>query len=277
MVAILLLSCAKSNEASIDQEGDSPERATNKVVLSTEINWEALNPARGDKSPKAGTLWGDQKGEVATGFLAKFVDGFSSPPHIHNVTYRAMVIKGLIHNDDPHADTMWMRPGSFWTQPAGEPHITAAKGQENIAYVEIDSGPYLVKPIDEKFDDGEKPINIERDNLVWLDASETKLIRSSRSESGPEIAFLWESKDLKGYLVKLPSEFNGEIVSTGQTFHGILIEGVLTYRLPQTQELKELDPGSYMSSKGSSRHPITSVKGTECIIYIRTDGSLIIK
>lgn len=33
--------------------------------------------------------------------------------------------------------------GSFWTQPSGEVHITAAKGEENIAYVEIDSGPDL--------------------------------------------------------------------------------------------------------------------------------------
>ena len=60
------------------------------------------------------------------------MDGFSSPPHIHNVTYRAMVIKGLVHNDDPEAENMWMPPGSFWTQPAGEAHITSAKGEENI-------------------------------------------------------------------------------------------------------------------------------------------------
>ena len=60
-----------------------------EVVLTSEIEWEQLNPARGDKSPQAGTLWGDRKGTVPTGFLAKFVDGFSSPPHIHNATYRA--------------------------------------------------------------------------------------------------------------------------------------------------------------------------------------------
>ena len=58
------------------QENNSVEieNPTNKVILSSEIVWEKLNPARGDQSPQAGTIWGDRKGKVATGFLAKFVD-----------------------------------------------------------------------------------------------------------------------------------------------------------------------------------------------------------
>ena len=113
-----------------------------KIVSIKDVNWEKLNPARGDKSPQAGTLWGDRKGDkVPTGSLAKFVDGFSSPPHIHNVSYRAIVISGLIHNDDPKAANMWMPSGSYWTQPAGESHITSAKGITNMALVEIDSAP----------------------------------------------------------------------------------------------------------------------------------------
>ena len=90
------------------------------VVLASGVKWEQLNPARGDKSPKAATLWGDRKGPVPTGFLVQFVDGFSSPPHIHNVSYRGVVISGLIHNDDPDAEEMWMPAGSFWTQPKGD-------------------------------------------------------------------------------------------------------------------------------------------------------------
>jgi hypothetical protein len=86
---------------------------TSKVVLTSEVNWEQLNPARGDKSPKAGTLWGDRNGPGPTGFLLKPADGFKSPPHIHNVSYRGVVISGLVHNDDPNADDMWMPTGSF--------------------------------------------------------------------------------------------------------------------------------------------------------------------
>ncbi|WP_081485539.1 DUF4437 domain-containing protein [Bernardetia litoralis] len=174
ILSILLVSCNNSKKEKIAEttvktpSSKSIENPTNKVVLSSEIVFEKLNPARGDQSPQAGTIWGDRNGTEATGFLAKFADGFSSPPHIHNITYRAVVIKGLIHNDDPNAEKMWMPMGSFWTQPTGEAHITAAKGKENIALVEIDNGPYLVKPTDEAVDNGERPINIDASNIIWL-------------------------------------------------------------------------------------------------------------
>ncbi len=57
-----------------------------EVVLASEVEWEQLNPARGDASPQAGTLWGDRKGSGPTSFLLKPVDGFESPPHIHTVS-----------------------------------------------------------------------------------------------------------------------------------------------------------------------------------------------
>jgi len=124
--ACIMVACDNTQVTS-DKSTQESTTSTNKVVSASEIKWEQLNPARGDKSPQAGTIWGDRKGTVPTGFLVKFVDGFSSPPHIHNVTYRGVVISGLIHNDDQNAEKMWMPKGSFWTQPEGESHITAAK------------------------------------------------------------------------------------------------------------------------------------------------------
>lgn len=69
------------------------------------------------------------------GISVRFNPGFSSPPHIHNITYRGIVIEGLLHNDDPTAESMWLPAGSFWTQPAGEDHITAANAQSNMIYL----------------------------------------------------------------------------------------------------------------------------------------------
>ena len=166
LIITTAFACTNETEKSKSDNSEKIENPTNRVRLSSEIEWEQLNPARGDKSPQAGTVWGNRKTSVSTGFLAKFVDGFSSPAHIHNVTYRAVVIKGLVHNDDPRAGYMWMPTGSFWTQPKGEPHITSALGDENIAYVEIDNGPYLVKPINEAFETEERPVNVDANNVI---------------------------------------------------------------------------------------------------------------
>ena len=236
-----------------------------KIILASEVNWEALNPARGDKSPKAGTLWGDRKGAVPSGFLAKFKDGFSSPPHIHNTTYRAVVISGLIHNDDPAAAPMWMPVGSFWTQPKGEVHITAAKGSSNIALVEIDKGPYLVKPIQEAFDSGERPINVHASNLVWLD-----LPSVSESHDNPKIAYLWGQQvknEPNGTFIKLPAGFKGNIHSKGTTFHAVLITGQLKHHKAGNNILNS---GSYFGSRRDAVHKVTS--NIETVIYVRANG-----
>ena len=268
---------AQQNPPKKDLKSESREalpEPTNRVMLSSEIKWEKLNPARGDKSPQAGTIWGDRKGEVATGFLAKFVDGFSSPPHIHNVTYRAVVISGLVHNDDAAAEPMWMPPGSFWTQPAGEAHITSAKGEETIALVEIDQGPYLVKPTDEAFDNGERPVNVDASNVVWLDSKKTNWINSN---TNAEISYLWESKEqlgLKGLFIKLPGEFSGTIENDGKELHAVVVKGELNYTLPQTQKAHVLDPGSYFTATDRAQHDVSNASDEEVILYVRTKGSI---
>jgi hypothetical protein len=258
-------------------EGEQTTSPTNRVKLSSEIKWEQLNPARGDQSPKAGTIWGDRKGTEATGFLAKFVDGFSSPPHIHNVTYRALVIKGLIHNEDPSAAHMWMPPGSFWTQPAGEPHITSAKGEENIVYVEIDGGPYLVWPVKQAVDNGERPINVDVNNLVWLDAEKTNLITPNGSSTSPAMAFLWQDKQTSGHLVKLPAGFDGRILIDQGVLRAVVIIGNPVYHMTNREEGISLETGSYFTSQEASTHILENSTGSDVLIYIRAEGQIRIK
>ncbi|MDG2280299.1 MAG: DUF4437 domain-containing protein [Flavicella sp.] len=262
----LLFSCETATK-----KNNKTLRPTNKVILSSNIIWEKLNPARGDQSPQAGTIWGDRKGTEATGFLAKFVDGFSSPPHIHNVTYRAVVIKGLIHNDDPEANNMWMPTGSFWTQPFGEAHITSAKGKENIALVEIDKGPYLVKPISEAFDNGERPINIDASNIVWLSKQRTNWIGN---KSNAKISFLWEDGNNIGLFIKVPHESHGVLNSDGSVFHAVVVQGVLQYEMPNNTSIYSLDAGSYFGATNNTIHTIYNNANQDVILYIRTNGEI---
>ncbi len=262
----LALVCTVTTVCSITQVAAEP---TSEVVLASEVKWEQLNPARGDKSPKAGTLWGHRTGNVPTGFLVQFADGFSSPPHIHNVTYRAVVISGGIHNDDPEAAYMWMPAGSFWTQPRGEVHITAARGIANVALVEIDRGPYLVLPAEEAFDSGERPINADASNIVWVD-----LPGMSASANGTKIAYLWgnlQDGHSNGVFIKLPAGFEGKIHSHSLTFRAVVIQGQLQYL---EADVKIMKPGSYFGSMGESVHQIASKAGEESIIYVRTNGKI---
>lgn len=242
--------------------------AQTEVVLTSEVTFDKLNPARGDQSPQAGTLWGDRNGTAATGFLFRPVDGFESPPHIHNVTYRGVVISGLVHNDDPTATEMWMPSGSFWTQPAGEPHITSAVGTDTMAYIEIDEGPYLVMPTTEAFDHGERPVNLDATNLVWLDARTTHWIDLTDGP-GPQVAFLWgnpQDDAPDGALLKLPAGFTGELRSNATQLRAVVIQGTPTLG-DQT-----LETGSYFGSQGPTTHVLSVPTATGTLLYLRTEG-----
>ncbi|MEC4087965.1 DUF4437 domain-containing protein [Pseudoalteromonas rubra] len=236
------------------------------TIISTEqIEWGHLNPARGDKSPRAANLWGDRTKPGATGMLVRFEPGFSSPPHIHNVSYRGIVIEGLLHNDDPQAKAMWMPPGSYWTQPAGEDHITSANAPGNMIYLEIDEGPYLVKPSAEQFDNGERPVNLHYANLTWLDQHTSTQLKGADIQ----LANLWQQDQLTGVLVKLPAKSKVTLSSTGTEFKAVVIQGAITVLRANTQKSPELRAGSYLAAQGAVQMALSAKAPT--LLYVRTN------
>ncbi len=245
------------------------EEPDTQLVLASELQWEKLNPARGDGSPDVATLWGDRKGsKVPTGFLVNFVDGFRSPPHIHNVSYKGVVISGLVHNDDPDAENMWMPAGSFWTQPKGEVHITAAKGKTNIAFIDIESAPYLVMPTEKAFDSGERPVNVDASNIVWIDSDDSSLIDGN----GVEVAYLWGkfgSNQKNGTLIKLASGTRAKLSSSGKSLKLVVISG----KAGLNSSTKTLPSGSYFGFKGQSKHGISCESKGDCLFYINSEGT----
>lgn len=241
------------------QSGQNPV-----VVSADEVQWGDLNPLRRDKSPAAANLWGDRSQDKATGMLVRFRKGFSSPPHIHNISYRGVVLAGAMHNDDPHAETMWMPAMSFWTQPAGENHITAANAEDNLIYLEIEAGPYLVKPSSEGFDNGERPVNLHRDNLVWQALPE---------HEDAEIAYLWGDTQpgrLRGALLRLPAGFNGALQSDSGTLRAVVVSGGLTYLMPDGGLEKALTMGGYFASEAEFTHPVKVDPQEPLVLYLRS-------
>ncbi|MEM9617969.1 MAG: DUF4437 domain-containing protein [Pseudomonadota bacterium] len=247
------------------------------VISPDEVEYQPLNPARAETSPKAGVLWGDIRENVPSGVLLQFAEGFSSPPHIHNITYRAIVISGEIHNDDPDAANMWMGPGTFWTQPAGEVHITSARpGVGGIGFLEILEGPYLVQPSDMAFDNGERPLNLVSSNMVWMSADQLSWIESDAdTESGLMAAFLWgdvEEGELSGSIVKLPSGYGAELSTTGGDLRAVVIQGDVIHSVPRISGDVELGPGGYFSSFERIPHSLKCETDDSCLIYVRTEG-----
>jgi len=250
-------------------------KSVNEVVTADNVEWGWLNPLRGDKSPAAGKLWGDRTKNEPAGFLVKFKKGFSSPPHIHNITYRGVVIKGLLHNDDENAEKQWLPAGSYWQQPAGEAHITAADGEDNMAFLDIQEGPYLVKPTSEAFDNGERPVNVDKTNLVWLNANDIQWVSE---KSNTETAFLWgshEKNQLRAALVKLPAGFNGSIKNLSPNFRAVIISGEVTHQFSKKDAENDLQPGSYFGAEENATSIISTAK--ETILYIRSNGDYEVK
>ena len=269
IVGTLSIGCAGVGVSHLPHQIPTPNTALYGVRLADEIVWEQLNPARGDQSPKAGTLWGQRLGPGAAGFLLNPADGFRSPPHIHNVAYRGIVISDYLHNDDPNAADMWMGVGSFWTQPAGEIHITAAKGSNALAYIEVEDS-FGVFPPDSFYESGEKPVNVDATNLVWLDSS----VHGGICE-GAEVAVLWGKPSASatyGFLLKLRAGFTGRIESESDSLRGVVISGQASYSNPSSTEEITVDPGSLFYSEGASRHRLSISDTGEALIYIRTDG-----
>ena len=265
----LLAACASTQSA--DADGSMSVQPGYELVLTSDVQWDQLNPARGDQSPRAGTLWGDRNGLEATGFLFNPVDGFESPPHIHNVTYRGVVISGLVHNDDPTAGPMWMPARSFWTQPKGRVHITSAKGPDTVAYIEIDQGPYLVMPPEEKFEPVAEPINIHDTNLVWVAPP------SPKAPKGVLVAYLWEhrgSRKMGGTLVKLPAGVAASLHGHGPTLRAVVIQGEPHYSAQDQRGRVTLTPGTYFSSTGAAVHHLANESDGDMIVYVRTPGAV---
>lgn len=269
-LTLLASGCATVAPQRTPQPAEQPSPAAITILPAAQVPWQQLNPARGDQSPQAANLWGDRHGPGATGFLVKFVDGFSSPPHIHNVSYRGVVIDQRVHNDEPSADELWMPAGSYWTQPKGQVHITSAQGGQTMAYIEIQEGPYLVRPVEQAFETEETPINVPAKEVAWVTVpsdSDANPVQIVRLWGGPAVG------EATGTLVKVAQGQTAELQAQGTAFGAVVIQGRPAYVGGGGVESTVMDPGSYLGSTGASAQ-FSCAQTQPCVIYVRATDKL---
>jgi len=152
---------------------------------------------------------------------------------------------------------MWMPRGSYWTQPAGEPHVTSAKEEINTAFIEIDSGPYLVKSVNKAYDNGERPFNIHSSNITWQQAENIK------------VAPLWASKNgqITGKMIQFQNQVNLKVNEAKL----VLIQGNVTLN----RQL--LEPGSLIEVNGFGSLAVLCQKSMNCRLYIKSNHKVVHK
>lgn len=152
-------------------------------------------------------------------------------------------------------------------------------GDRNLAYIEIDNGPYLVQPSSEAFDNGERPVNVDESNLVWLDASDINwLPQAGVSGEGPapRVAYLWGETDPgqdNGRLIEMPAGFSGALESEGDYLHAVVVKG--SPRVDGDDEA--LAPGSYVGTESDERISLSADGESPAVLYVRTNGALEIR
>ncbi|OED37883.1 hypothetical protein AB834_01215 [PVC group bacterium (ex Bugula neritina AB1)] len=250
------------------------EKENIHIIKSSDLEWEPLVPALGTEGPLYAPLWGNIHKKGASGFLAKMPDGYVSSPHVHNITYRGVTISGLVHNDDPGAEKAWLSPGSIWMQPAGEVHVTAAKGKCNIAYLEMNEGPYLFDPPSDAFTPPFSALNIDSSHLIWLNQKHSTWLPSRKSKrvKNLAIAFLWGKVSRKHWnstLLRLPPDFYGKITNRKGDLKIVVIKGEVT--LGKTKN-EDLPSGSYFHLEPSQSSFISNETDENVLLYIKSKG-----
>lgn len=101
-------------------------------------------PPPGTPMPQVAPVYGDAS-KGAHGTLIRLPAGMVSPKHMHSAEVRGVVIAGEVaHTFDDGADK-WLKPGSYFVQPAKMMHVSKCKaGAECIMMVMQDKKMDLV-------------------------------------------------------------------------------------------------------------------------------------
>jgi hypothetical protein len=129
----LLLSIVAAACSSI---GPQQERPRGMVVVAFEdATFVSVRPGRPD-SPEIAVLWGEPRTRPSAMFI-RLKKG-PLPMHIHFSDYHLVVMQGVIKHwsaNQSESDVKALAHGSYWFQPANEPHAEDCLSDECLLYL----------------------------------------------------------------------------------------------------------------------------------------------
>lgn len=123
-----------------------------------------------------------------------------------------------------------------------------------------------MRPTDQAYDTGQRPMNIDGSNIVWIDTT-----------SGAQIAYLWASQSNappSGTLIKLPRNFQGSLDTENSPVKAVVIQGQLKLRTMSIPSETTLSTASYFQTSNTPPIHLINNSDQDTILYLRTAGKI---
>lgn len=99
---------------------------------------------------KDGLTFANAWGDPATGPHSNYIKltgNTASPLHVHTSNYYGVVISGTVSNERRAQPDQALRPGSYWFQKGGEPHVTKCLSTADCLIFVTSHGAFDIRPI----------------------------------------------------------------------------------------------------------------------------------
>ncbi len=242
---------------------EPPDTGGYVLAVPASRTYAPLNPDA--PGPEVAPVHGDLKS--ATAFFVKVAPGGKAPLHTHSSDYHAVVISGApkhwIGNAAKTAKPL--TPGSYFFQPANQPHVDECTGTEPCVLFVTMAGAFDFTPVAKaKKEPAGKYVQIERAKakLAPLDPSKP---------DGLKVAVL--SGDMKtgpvAMLLEVPPGTNSGLHGHSSSYEAVVVDGAPAHWLPhEKDEGKALEAGAYWFQPATYEHGDRCTGSAPCHVVV---------
>ena len=263
----LLVACGTQSDPETPEpeapaaEAPEPAAPTSSSTNAADVEWAPLNPEQ-PEGPSWVVLEGDPTQGAFT-MMAKLGAGFETPLHKHPSGFTGVVISGEVSHGASKDAVKVIGPGTLWTEPANEAHVTGCVGDEDCVFVGRMDGPMAMTPV-------ETPDETPSASVVGAADIEYTPVNPEQPE-GPGMAVL-SGDQTQGAFVALV-RFPGGL-STPEHVHSASYVGVVISGQIQDGEGAAKAPGSHWNNAAGHPHQTSCVEGDDCVFFVSMDGAM---